>query len=84
MEQEPIDKIRCPSTLTCLEEAFTYHSPNELQQSKYVKIRNAAKFFAETVAIECPECPDKTDAVRKIREAVMMANASIALPIDER
>lgn len=62
-----------------LDRIFTYHKPVKDQASRYERIRNAARVFTEVV-IDCtPECADKTAAVRKIREAVMTANASIAL-----
>lgn len=62
-----------------IDQLFTYHAPKGDQPERYERIRNAAKEFAKVV-LECtPECPDQTVAIRKIREAVMTANASIAL-----
>ncbi len=67
MKSEEIDHI------------FSYHPPKGDQSARYVKLRDAAKQFAETI-IECtPECADQTAAIRKVREAVMTANAAIAL-----
>lgn len=62
---------------------FSYHAPKNDQPERYEKIRSSAKEFARTV-IEC--CPfssersseDSRTAILKIREAVMIANASIA------
>jgi hypothetical protein len=62
-----------------IEHWFTYHNPtgnDEIQ--KYVAIRDAAKNFALAVLENSPSCPDQTVAIRKIREAVMTANAAIA------
>jgi len=62
-----------------LDEIFKYHSPEGDQPQRYEKLRASAKQFAETVAELCPPCADRTDAIRKIREAVMTANSCIAL-----
>jgi hypothetical protein len=58
---------------------FTYHPPNEEQKIRYQNIREAAKIFAKVVYENTPSSPDQSVALRKIREAVMTANASIAL-----
>lgn len=61
-----------------IERLFTYHAPTEAQTHQYLRIRKAAKDLVRAIDAECPAGPDRTAAVRKIREAVMMANASIA------
>ena len=61
-----------------LENWFTYHAPQAGQQEKYLALRLAAKAFAVAVVEHTPSCPDQTVAVRKIREAVMVANQAIA------
>jgi hypothetical protein len=62
-----------------VEEIFTYHSPRPEQIPLYNNIRAAAREFATVVLINTPACADQTAAIRKIREAVMTANAAIAL-----
>jgi hypothetical protein len=57
---------------------FTYHSPTPDQLPKYVAIRDAGLALATAIVNNTPSSADQTDAVRKIREAVMTANASIA------
>lgn len=57
---------------------FTYHAPEENDIYKYTQIREAAKYFAEVVMDNTPPSADQTTAIRKIREAVMTANAAIA------
>lgn len=58
---------------------FTYHPPaNESQKANYKKLREAGREFAQTILACTPSCPDQTVAVRKVREAVMVANAAIA------
>lgn len=62
-----------------LEEVFTYQKPTEAQIPKYEEIRAAGLRFATVVVNNTPVCADQTAAIRKIREAVMTANAAIAL-----
>lgn len=62
-----------------LDNIFTYHPPTEGQVEQYSNIRNAAKEFARVVIENSPSSSDQSTAIRKIREAVMTANAAIAL-----
>jgi len=57
---------------------FTYHPPSPDDAAKYLLIRDAALEFATVIRDNTPESPDQTAALRKIREAVMTANAAIA------
>lgn len=61
-----------------IEELFTYHAPTEQQKTMYLEIRKAAAELARVIDRHCPAGPDRSAAVRKVREAVMTANASIA------
>lgn len=65
-------------TQAMLENWFTYHPPEGDQTERYIKLRDAAKTFAETIVELTPPSADQTVAVRKVREAAMAANASIA------
>lgn len=67
-----------------LDDLFTYHPPTEAQIPKYEEIRTAAKRFAQIVVNNTPVCADQSAALRKIREAVMTANAAIALGGQDR
>jgi hypothetical protein len=60
-------------------EIFSYHAPTERQIESMKVIRGAALYLAEAIITECPASADRTTAIRKIREAVMTANASIVL-----
>ena len=62
-----------------LDEIFTYHAPTADQVLRYARIREGAFAFAKVVRDNCPVSADRTDAMRKLREVVMTANASIAL-----
>jgi hypothetical protein len=57
---------------------FTYHPPTEGDQVKYETIRREALHFVRLLVLNTPEGPDQTTAIRKVREAVMTANAAIA------
>lgn len=61
-----------------LDNWFTYHAPQGTDLDSYRQIRDAGKFLATTINNLCPESADKTASIRKVREAVMTANASIA------
>lgn len=57
---------------------FSYHAPEGDQQARYVSIRLAALDFAQVIVANTPDCADQSAAIRKVREAVMTANAAIA------
>ena len=58
---------------------FTYHSPTGDQPKKYAMIREKALELATIIVQETPRSADQTAAIRLLREAVMTANAAIAL-----
>lgn len=63
-----------------LDHIFTFHAPsNSSETRKYEMIREAAKNFAQVIVDMTPPGPDQSTAIRRIREAVMTANAAIAL-----
>lgn len=62
-----------------IDNIFTYHKPNEDQIPRYEAIRKAGKTLAKTILSATPGCPDQRVAIRKVREAVMVANAAIAI-----
>lgn len=62
-----------------IRELFTYHPPNPYQAKAYENLRSAAKHLAEVILANVPRGADRTTAIRKLREAIMTANAGIAL-----
>lgn len=62
-----------------LDNIFKYHPPTPDDTVAYEKLRNSAKSFAQAIVELVPTGADQTAAVRKVREAVMTANAGIAL-----
>jgi hypothetical protein len=65
-------------TIEQIENWFSYHAPTSDDLVAYDKLRSAAKAFATAINDLCPESADKTAAIRKVREAVMTANAYVA------
>lgn len=61
-----------------LDNWFTYHSPTPDQIPKYQAIRDAGKLLAGAIMENTFICADQSAAIRKVREAVMTANAAIA------
>jgi hypothetical protein len=62
-----------------LTEVFKYHAPTPEQIALYQNVRAAALVLAMAIEDNCPPCADRSAAIRKVREAVHVANASIAL-----
>ncbi len=61
-----------------LENWFTYHAPTPKQQESYVAIREKALELGQVIIDNTPPSADQSAALRKLRECVMTANASIA------
>lgn len=57
---------------------FTHHPPSGDQIECYKSIRDAGYLFADTILRSTPAGADQAAAIRKIREAVMTANAAVA------
>jgi hypothetical protein len=68
-----------PFTPEEIRDIFTYHAPHGDQQARYQAIREAAGKFALILVANTKPSADQTAAIRLLREAVMTANASIAL-----
>lgn len=62
-----------------IENIFSYHAPKDDQPEKYERIRTAAKALAHVIVDNVPTGADQTASIRKLREAVMTANAGVAL-----
>lgn len=62
-----------------VDDVFSYHAPSGDDLANYQTLRESAKEFAKTI-LECTiSCADQQAAIRKVREAVMTANAAVAL-----
>jgi hypothetical protein len=58
---------------------FTYQTPTSVDVNKMQELRVAAKELALLMYEYCPPSPDRSVAIRKLRESIMVANASIVL-----
>lgn len=61
-----------------LQNWFKYHEPTTGQNEAYRELREKGLELAETILRVVPEGADQSDAIRKVRESVMTANAGIA------
>lgn len=68
-----------PELEELLDDMFRYHAPTELDVIAYTKMRDAGKHLARSILENTPKCADQTAAIRKVREAIMTANAARAL-----
>jgi hypothetical protein len=68
-----------PVTLENLHDVITYHQPTEQEIEMIGKIRNASENLCDTILRCTPTCGDQTAAIRKVREAMMTANAAVVL-----
>lgn len=62
-----------------LDHIFTYHRPDEEARIHYDHLREAAHAFAKAILDHTPPGADQSAAIRKVREAIMTANAAVAL-----
>lgn len=60
-------------------ELFRYHPPTPDQLPKYTALREAALVFARVIEANVVNCEDRSVAIRHVRDALMTANAAVAL-----
>jgi len=66
-----------PEVEAAIVDAFEYHKWTPAQVEAGSKIRKALVDAVAALITGCPPCPDRTTAIRKIREARMDANSAI-------
>lgn len=66
-----------PEVEQAIDDAFEYHKWDDRQVSAGVEIREALAFAVKTIVQYAPPCPDRTTAIRKLREARMDCNSAI-------
>ena len=67
------------NTILNLDNIFTYHETKPEQLPKYLAIRAMARELAELIQNECPDSRERVVALTNVQQAVMWANASIAI-----
>jgi len=60
-----------------VDDAFVYHPWSEKQTVAGEKVRNALAAATKVIIANAPPCPDRSAAIRKLREARMDANSAI-------
>jgi len=61
------------------EQTFKYHAPKADQPARYEALRAAAKELAKLIETSCPPSREASLALTNLQQAVMWANASIAI-----
>lgn len=61
------------------EQVFQYHAPHGTQQERYIALRAKAKELADLIITDCPPSREASLALTNVQQAVMWANASIAI-----
>lgn len=62
-----------------LDNIFVYHAPHGDQQERYVALREKAKELAVLIQASTPESREQSVALTNVQQAVMWANAAIAI-----
>jgi hypothetical protein len=62
-----------------IENIFTYHKPFGTQAERYETLRTTARTLAGMINEGCPESREKALALTNLQQAIMWANASIAI-----
>lgn len=62
-----------------LDNTFTHHPPTGNQAERYVFLRAEAKRLAEAIVTNTPASAEQTLALRAVQQAMMWANAAIAI-----
>jgi len=60
-----------------IDDAFEYHEWNAEQKAAGTRIRQALADAVKAIIAGAPPCPDRSAAIRKLREARMDANSAI-------
>jgi hypothetical protein len=72
--ERPGDEV----TLRKIENWFTFHAANTTQAERYQLMREQARRFAAEIYSHVPPGPEREEAIKSLRSAVMWANAGIA------
>jgi hypothetical protein len=60
-----------------IDDAFAYHPWTKEQEAKGTEVRHALALAVKVIVQNVPPSPDRSAAIRKIREARMDANSAI-------
>jgi hypothetical protein len=63
-----------------VDDIVSYHKPDQAGLDAINNVRYFTKQLIVAIVKNCPASPDRSAAIRKAREAMMTANASIVVP----
>jgi hypothetical protein len=66
-----------PEVAAAIDDAFEYHAWNDAQMDAGVTVRKALADAVKVIIDNVPPSPDRSAAIRKIREARMDCNSAI-------
>lgn len=66
-----------PEVDAAVDDAFEYHRWIEKQEAQGGAVRSILAHAVKTIIANVPPCPDRTTAIRKLREARMDCNSAI-------
>lgn len=72
-----------PISDTEIANRFTYHQPIGNQSRRYEVLRNSARALAVLIRDLCPDSRERSTALTNIQQAIMWANAAIAINENE-
>ena len=62
-----------------LDNVYTYHAPYGTQQDRYVDLRAKGKELAQLITDLTPQSREQSVALTNVQQAIMWANAAIAI-----
>jgi hypothetical protein len=66
-----------PDVEAAIDDAFDYHPWDQDQTQKGVAVREHLAAAVKVIVRDVPPCPDRSAAIRKLREARMDCNSAI-------
>ena len=62
-----------------IQETFRYHPASKARQRKHEDFREAMRSVTTDIAADLPPCRERSLFITKMQEALMMANAALAI-----
>ena len=61
-----------------IQQCMTYQKPDEGQLAAFELLRQKVVALGEEITLLCPDCSDRDEALRRLRDCRMWANSAIA------
>lgn len=62
-----------------IDQVFRMDPPTGEQRTAFMRIRGSAIEMVEEILFVCPDCADRSAAIRQVRQALLIAGEAIAL-----